>query len=723
MAVTIGVCIIVAFKVNAQVASNGTIVLTVTDARPLGAPPGDIYVYDQRTGGQAAVACMGQTTHVFDGLAPGPYLLYSASVKRWYPNVPFQPGAEPVYVQAGATTAVTWVRRFASLHCTAWNNERSRIVSNVILRLHTRDGRIRGEVPITRGSFTLAPVSPGDYYLSVTPWGNDADDYLPTWHPCESTQASAELLRVADNEEITVTTQMRRAQAHASGVVRAHNELIANVDIIWAEEHGARYCTQSDSNGSYRLALQSGTYIISAVRRGLLPEFYPGSHAVTGAVPVAISSNQHCAIDFAMDYGVSVGGTITNFTYPERVTVFALDAHHPEVIQELRSMQRPHARTNFPSSDCTSDGKYFIGGLSAGLYRICAEEYTSSGMLPVNWGYHVSALVWEDARVLTAEHASVAFSNILVGRGVTPAPLSSITGIVYDATLASPLSGVVASTSYDRRTTGSDGKFVLPCRSSNVVEASLGKTGFASFWTNMWALHDQTVQLARTAIIECQVEAPGESLSASVMVALDTNSCSVASTGVRVASNQFIMHVPHGVPLRLFLCNPQVMWLHENSFLDGSLSPAEAHVLELAEGQWTTVTFRLHARIASLTTTVYHSVNETVTVTCLDTPLTYALDAGNRLTQQYEWLAWNLPPNGRFDHSARRFEWHSDGTERHLMIGRFPALPDMTTYGLKGGGGTIVHLYPVPEGGLVLAVVLTTLYTRYRWGGGQDLCA
>jgi len=541
--------------------------------------------------------------------------------------------------------------------------------------------------------------------LSVAPNGTDATNYVFTWHPGVPARAAAETILVHDNEELIVTVSVCRAEAWASGVVRWNGAPVPGAEVTWAGDHGATYRTQTCSNGMYHLALLHGIYVVRASQRGLLSEYHPGVHESTGAVAVAVTNAHGITIDFDMDYGVTVSGVITNFGYPDRVTVFAFEAHRPEAIEEIRYMPRAHARTNYPSSDCSTDGSYFISGLTAGQYRICAEEYMSGGLLPVSWGYHASALAWEDAWVLTAGHASVTFSNIVVGRGMLPAPLGYVTGVVCDAMLAAPLSGAVASTAYDRRTTGADGVFVLPWRSPNVTQALIAEAGFMHVRTNMWALHNQTVQLARATLIECRVDALGESLSASRMIALHTGTLSVAATAMRTESNQFVMYVPHGVPLHLFLYVPDGLWLHENSFFDTGLSPAHARAVELAEGQWTNITFRLHPRCMSVTTTVYHYTGDEVSVACQDTPVTYTVDDQGRLTQQYAWVEWNMPPGGRFDHVANRFEWHSDGREQYVMLGRLPALPDTTRYGLVGGAGTMIHLYPLPEGGLALLAV------------------
>ncbi len=151
------------------------------------------------------------------------------------------------------------------------------------------------------GAYTIAALTPGDYTVSFD--GSGAGNFAASWWNNATSPATATVIHVSDQQQVTGVNATLTAGASIAGTVSgltssgvvfpAEN---ATIDAVRADGSVASE-VYADNSGAYTIGnLVPGTYDLHILPQGdttdFLPQWYRGSSSQATATPVTVSAGQ-----------------------------------------------------------------------------------------------------------------------------------------------------------------------------------------------------------------------------------------------------------------------------------------------------------------------------------------------------------------------------------------------------------------------------------------------
>ncbi|MBE0645254.1 MAG: carboxypeptidase regulatory-like domain-containing protein [Bacteroidetes bacterium] len=229
----------------------------------------------------------------------------------------------------------------------------------------------------------------------------------------------------------------------------------------------------SAADGSYLIAgLPQGDFIVRAQAAGFIAEYYSGATDMKLATPVTVTNQPVTGIDFSLDPGGSISGTVSN------EDTNAPLANATVIVRSVQNRFERGARTN-------AQGQYTIAGLPADAYTIFTSAFRFIGE------YYDNATTATQAGTVTL----TASANVTgIDFALTPAPTAprlyrgsvvarnARNGLLTVVEAINPSNGMVLSTGTDAQ-----GTFEFQAWDNAVLRArALGYVGVYAGGTMNW---------------------------------------------------------------------------------------------------------------------------------------------------------------------------------------------------------------------------------------------
>ena len=209
------------------------------------------------------------------------------------------------------------------------------------------------------GNYTL-PVSAGNYVVGVS-----AKGFATQYFDGASKISDATPVTVAENQHTTGIHFSLSPLASISGTVtdQSTGQPIAKACVTAFSEiwHGKPYSVRTDENGNFEIpSVRPGIYVLTAKKKGYLPEFFEEANRLKDAKLVQVGLNESIEnIDFTLSRGAILSGT---------VSVDSSSAPIPGAIVVAKMIGKPIDYEAFSKQD----GSYQLKGLLPGKYIVKA---------------------------------------------------------------------------------------------------------------------------------------------------------------------------------------------------------------------------------------------------------------------------------------------------------------------------------------------------------------
>lgn len=245
-----------------------------------------------------------------------------------------------------------------------------------------------------------------------------------------------------------------------------------------------RYATQTGNDGSYRLNVPGGPYVVQAQAKGYLTEYYDNSRKPDSATLVTVNATtpQRTDIHFTLDQGGSIAGRVISASTQQPLA----DA----IVSVVSPNQAPADGTSLSASARTDqNGDYVITGLATGDCIVMAAK---SGYQPQ---YYLNA-----SQPGQATKVSVQENRQASGIDFALSALPGISGSVTDGATQAPIAAADISVSgggrtYSARSDASGAWRIAVPAGTYVVRASAVK--YATEWYN----EKSTAQTADNVVV------------------------------------------------------------------------------------------------------------------------------------------------------------------------------------------------------------------------------
>ena len=228
------------------------------------------------------------------------------------------------------------------------------------------------------------------------------------------------------------------------------------------------------ADGSYLIErLPPGDYLVRAAKDGFIPEFFDDAATVTQATPVTVTTTPVHGIDFALDAGGSISGTV-------------IDEHNNTAIPHATVIVRSQSANVERGAKTDAHGRYTVTGLPSGSYIVFASAHRFTGE------YHDNVPTAAQATRLTLI-APAGVTDIDFALAPVPTTTRSVNGTVTGSNgvppeyviveAIDPLSGETIATSTDAL-----GAFELGVTENAILRArAIGHVGLYAGGTRDWS--------------------------------------------------------------------------------------------------------------------------------------------------------------------------------------------------------------------------------------------
>lgn len=243
-------------------------------------------------------------------------------------------------------------------------------IGHAIVVLTAPNARVFGYTD-AQGHYTVT-THPGSYTVQCT-----AQGYVPEWYDNVTDITQATVVTLTQTGTVTgIDFALDGFNGSIAGTVKdASGNPIADV-VVSAWGHGNPSTTNahgrygkaiSAADGSYLIAgLMPDDYIVRAVASNYVPEFYDNKNDVMSADKVTVANTAVTGIDFSLDTGGSISGTVTDEDTGDPL------AHAVVFVRSLTHRFERGARTD-------AHGDYSVAGLPSGDYSVYAAAAGYAG--------------------------------------------------------------------------------------------------------------------------------------------------------------------------------------------------------------------------------------------------------------------------------------------------------------------------------------------------------
>ena len=414
--------------VSAALAAAGLITGKVTDA-VTHTPVAGVQVIAYDSGGDYVAGAQTDSAgrYTIGGLATGTYRVQFAPsyhqpyASQYYSGTGTLGTADAVGVTGGHATGLIDAQLAAAARITGVVTDASthQPVARAEVDVLDADGTDVGSAETdASGSYTIGGLAPGSYKVEFSS-GDSGGNYAPqTGGPVSATAGQSATANAALTAGGQIEGTVTDAQSGTS---------LDGVEVTAYDAAGdALGFAATGSDGTYRLgSLGTGSYTVGFVDFDSVhaPLFYNGRSTEASADPVPVTVGQPTqGINAALPTGGAITGEVTDATAGRPVAGVAVTAY------DAAGDDVANARTD-------ASGKYTIGGLAAGSYRV--------GFAPEDGTPAYSTQFYDGARSLAAATAvPVALGQTASAIDAAMAGGGSVEGTVTAAGGGQPLSGI-----------------------------------------------------------------------------------------------------------------------------------------------------------------------------------------------------------------------------------------------------------------------------------------
>lgn len=266
------------------------------------------------------------------------------------------------------------------------------------------------DVTASDGTYDLAPLPAGDYYLRVDPTA--AQGYVSQYAPGVFLRSQAVPIHVID-DPVTVDFYMERGGMVSGKMIDSvTGQPVADVDVdvyAWDQSFVSNVNARSDANGDYVIGpLPSGYFFLkadTALEAMYVSQFYSGAEFITESQPVYVADTNGVT---NVNFQLVLGGNLAGLTQ-DGVTFEALAG----VDIDILDLNQKVIKTVNGKSDET--GFFELGTLAPGQYYVRADMKASNPYVDTWYG-----------NVAHIEDASLV--NITAGTVTSPVVIQVIPG-------------------------------------------------------------------------------------------------------------------------------------------------------------------------------------------------------------------------------------------------------------------------------------------------------
>ncbi len=359
------------------------------------------------------------------GVGPGSYFVKAGDASgdylpTYYPGVRFSSDAVKVTVTDGAVEeGVDFpLLQAAKIAGRVVADPDGAPLPQIFVQAFDAWGHWRGDAATTdgEGNFTIGGLDPGPYRIFAWDWSGLR---APEWYEDKADYASADPVTAVAGQ-VTGGVEMRLGRSGSiSGTVTdgATGLPLSGVSLFaWSADRSgtAMGWGESGADGTYSIpGLTTGRYILYAYdyAGGHLPTYYDGVTELALATPVAVTT------------GVDTGGIVMRMAAGGSIAGHVRDARNgaPLTYAFVTAFDPEGNWTGYAFAD--GEGAYAVTGLSAGSYRLYAQE--GSGAFAPKW--YPNADRFEDAAPVAVQSGSA-----VTGINFALPPAGSISGRVTD---------------------------------------------------------------------------------------------------------------------------------------------------------------------------------------------------------------------------------------------------------------------------------------------------
>ncbi len=282
-----------------------------------------------------------------------------------------------------------------------------------------------------QGNYEITGLPDGDYIVSA-----QAQKYIQQYYDGKSDPNAADKVTVVSAATVSdVDFALNERQPDPVYTIEGHvyDNSSAPVEgaVIFAEMSNSPMLrwlqTRSRSDGSYTLEVPAGTFIVRAVKQGLVTEYYDNVADATQATPLSLDANTttQTGIDFSLD---TFGGSIAGVVRDANGNAVA------DAVVRAWANTRPSPNSlghGYGTARSASDGSYMIAGLPPADYVVRAH---AKDFLPE---YYDDVADMSSASKVTVASQAVTGIDFSLDRG------GSISGRISDEDTGDPLAHAV----------------------------------------------------------------------------------------------------------------------------------------------------------------------------------------------------------------------------------------------------------------------------------------
>jgi protocatechuate 3,4-dioxygenase beta subunit len=282
-----------------------------------------------------------------------------------------------------------------------------------------------------QGNYEITGLPDGDYVVSA-----QAQKYIQQFYDGKTDPGSADEVTISSSSTATgIDFALSERQPDPvytiEGSVHDNSSTPVEGAIVYAEMRNGPMLrwlqTRSRSDGSYTLEVPAGTFIVWAMKQGLVTEYYDNVSDAAQATTLTLDANNtsQTGIDFALDtFGGSIAGVVRD----------ANGNPVADAVVRAWANQRPMPNSTghgFGTARSASDGSYVIAGLPPADYVVRAQ---AKDFLPE---YYDDVTDMSAATQVTVANQAVTGIDFSLSQG------GSISGRITDEDTGDPLAHAV----------------------------------------------------------------------------------------------------------------------------------------------------------------------------------------------------------------------------------------------------------------------------------------